>query len=176
MFKSSLFTINYYMEPLCNNWLEKKQQITDILNAYPEVKQPNTHFASNRQYNRDGLREAFLNIFNEEITKFQAQIQQEIIIEDIWSVLYVKDDFHIPHNHGSTGYAGLVYLDFDNQSSNTYYLQPWNNLTTDHTDISFLNIREGSMVIMPKFITHYTLPHKSTNPKRILSFDMKCRT
>ena len=36
----------------------------------------------------------------------------DVAIEDIWSVSYKKGDYHSPHNHGTIGYAGILYLDF----------------------------------------------------------------
>lgn len=175
MFRSNLFTIPYWMESKCNHWEDKKTQITNILEAFPEDKKPGQNFSTNRQYNREGLASGFMNIFNEEIIKFQADIQKEIKVTDIWSVTYEKDDFHIPHNHGSIGFCGIVYLDFEKDSPNTFYIQPWNNFYTDMTDINFLRVSEGTMIIVPKFIKHYTVPNFENKKKRILSFDIITR-
>lgn len=172
MFKSKLFSIPYWFESKCNDWENKKSQIVSILEAFPEEKLPQQYFSSNRKFNREGLTSGFMNIFNEELTKLQAEIQKELLVQDVWSVTYDKDDFHIPHNHGSYGLAGIIYLDLEKDAPNTYYIQPWNNLFTDNTDINSLLIKEGSMVVIPKFIKHYTLPNFENKKKRILSFDM----
>jgi len=54
-------------------------------------------------------------------------------------------------------------------------MQPWNNFYTDMTDINFLRVSEGTMIIVPKFIKHYTVPNFENKKKRILSFDIITR-
>ena len=55
----------------------------------------------------------------------------------------------------------------------TQYIQPWNDWISDNTIYSPLSVKEGMIVVVPKFIRHFTEPHKSKKIKRIISWDMK---
>ena len=41
-----------------------------------------------------------------------------------------------------------------------------------HVACLALGVKEGDMVIAPQHLLHYTEPHKSDRPKRIISWDM----
>ena len=100
-------------------------------------------------------------------------VKADVAIEDIWSVSYKKGDYHSPHNHGTIGYAGILYLDFPEGSQPTNYIQPWQNITSDTTLFNTLPVKEGDIVIVPKFVNHFSPPHKGKKQKRIISWDMK---
>ena len=91
---------------------------------------------------------------------------------DVWSVSYKKGDYHIPHNHGSKGYCGILYLNMQKNSPVTSYMQPWNNYNDDSV-IYEPKVEEGDIVIVPQFITHFTKPNNLKFKKRIISFDFK---
>ena len=88
-----------------------------------------------------------------------------------WSVTYKKNQFHVPHNHGSTGYAAILYVDMNKTSPVTTYIRPWNNTETDTTVFTDPPVEEGDLVIVPRFLIHFTNPNKTSFKKRIVSFD-----
>ena len=94
-------------------------------------------------------------------------------IKDIWSVSYTKGEYHSPHNHGSIGWAGILYLDLPKDSPVTSYLQPWNDIQNDTSIYHPVKVVEGQIVIVPQFVTHFSPPNKSTKKKRIISWDME---
>ncbi len=55
----------------------------------------------------------------------------------------------------------------------TQYLQPWNDWYSDRTIYLPLPVIEGSIVVVPKFVRHFTEPNTQTKIKRIISWDMK---
>ena len=88
------------------------------------------------------------------------------------AVTYDKGHYHVPHNHGSKGYAGIIYLQIKKDSPKTTYIQPWN----DEKDKSVLytpEVKEGDIMIVPQFLMHYTTPNTTYIKKRIISFDFK---
>ena len=56
-------------------------------------------------------------------------IIQERVIIIIW------------HNHGTIGYANILYLDFPEGSQPTNYIQPWQNITSDTTMFNTLTVK-----------------------------------
>ena len=90
-------------------------------------------------------------------------IKKTIIIEDIWSVSYKKGDYHTPHDHGTIGLAGILYLNMPKDAPVTQYIQPWNDYVMDRTIYLPLPIKEGDIVVTPKFVRHFT---DHTNQKK----------
>ena len=97
-------------------------------------------------------------------------IYKKIDVTRAWSVTYDKGHYHVPHNHSSQGYAGIIYLQVNKDSPKTTYIQPWNN-EKDQTVLYAPDVKQGDIMIVPQFLTHYTEPNKTYFKKRILSFD-----
>ena len=145
------------------NFAKKKKLIIKELKKHPEERQRS--FNSNRGSGK--LSRPFSKIFSEELSQISFH---GITITDTWSVTYDKGDFHVPHNHGSTGYAGILYLDLHKDSPGTTYIQPWNN-ENDKSLLYTPKVKPGDMVIVPKFIFHYSEVNPISFKKRIISFD-----
>tara|TARA_Y100001938_G_scaffold22721_1_gene29396 strand:- start:269 stop:793 length:525 start_codon:yes stop_codon:yes gene_type:complete len=172
MIPGSLFTIPMWSLPTLN-FTKKKKQLERLCKAFPERKHGMQTFATNRQNDRTGFDQAFTEICSDELNMLSQKLKRDIQIEDIWSVSYKKGDYHTPHNHGATGLTGILYLNMPKDGALTQYLQPWNDWITDNTIYYPMPIKEGSIVVVPKFVRHFTEPHKSNKIKRIISWDMK---
>jgi hypothetical protein len=147
---------------------KKKKLINKILEEYPEKRFKN--FSSNRGNANFSL--SFFNIFAEELNNICKNMDGVMQSGDVWSVSYRKGDYHVPHNHGSKGYCGILYLNMQKNSPVTSYIQPWNNYNGDSV-IYEPKVEEGDIVIVPQFITHFTKPNNLKFKKRIISFDFK---
>jgi len=174
MIQETLFQIPYYTIPTLN-FKEKKKQLTNMLKAYPEKKHGIQTFATNRQSDRAGLKDNFVQIVGEELEMLSKKLERDIVLDDIWSVSYGKGDYHSPHNHGSTGLSGILYLDMPEGSPVTSYIQPWNDYQTDNTIYYPIHVVEGTIVVVPQFVTHFSPPNKAKTKKRIISWDMTLR-
>ena len=172
MIPGSLFTIPMWSLPTLN-FSEKKKQLEKLVKAFPEKKHGVQTFATNRQSDRTGFAEAFTNIVRDELEMLSKRIEKDIHMEDIWSVSYKKGDYHTPHNHGATGLTGILYLNMPEDGPVTQYIQPWNDWQSDRTIYYPLPVVEGTIVVVPKFVRHFTEPSKSKKIKRIISWDMK---
>ena len=171
MIESPLFTIPMWSIPTLN-FKKKKPQLEKLCKAFPEKKHGIQTFSTNRQRDRSGFAAAFNNIMSEELEMLTQKLKKDIQLEDIWSVSYKKGEYHTPHDHGSTGLTGIIYLKMPKDGAITQYIQPWNDWVTDRTIYYPLPVKEGDIVVMPKFIRHFTEPHKSKKIKRIISWDM----
>lgn len=165
-----LFEINY-LSLKVDNFKKKKQQLLDMLKDYPDYRKVNQNFFTNRQTDRSGMAEKFKKICAKEFATFNEKTKKHMIIEDIWSVRYGQGDFHPIHNHGSVGLTGILYLQTDKEDS-TVYVQPWNDHLTDMTGYHKLRVDEGTMVITPRFVNHFTNPHQSTRDRIVIAFDI----
>ena len=172
MIPGDLFTIPMWRLPVLN-FSKKKKQLEQLVKGFPEKKHGLQTFATNRQSDRTGFVEAFSNICGEELNMLSKKLQKDIQIEDIWSVSYKKGDYHTPHDHGSTGLAGILYLNMPKKAPVTQYIQPWNDWYSDRTIYYPLPVNEGTIVVTPKFVRHFTEPNKDTKIKRVISWDMK---
>ena len=85
---------------------------------------------------------------------------------------YKKGDYHTPHDHGSVGLAGILYLNMPKDAPVTQYIQPWNDWNSDRTIYLPMPVKEGDIVVLPRFIRHFTDPSKSKKIKRVISWDM----
>ena len=172
MILKNLFNIPMWSIPTLN-FSKKKKQLEQLVKGFPEKKHGLQTFATNRQSDRTGFVEAFSNICGEELNMLSKKLQKDIQIEDIWSVSYKKGDYHTPHDHGSTGLAGILYLNMPKKAPVTQYIQPWNDWYSDRTIYYPLPVNEGTIVVTPKFVRHFTEPNTQTKVKRIISWDMK---
>ena len=172
MIEESLFNIPYWpMHTI--NFEDKKKELIKILKSYPEEKKGMQEFATNRQSDRSGVVEQFASIMNQELVAFSKEIKTDFAITEIWSISYDKGDNHSPHNHGSVGLSGILYLNLPKDSPDTTYMQPWNDYRDDTTHFASVPVVEGDIVIVPSFVRHFSKPNKSNSKKRIISWDMK---
>jgi hypothetical protein len=167
--------IKYFIDPIfrieffkikCIKFKEKKKALEKVLTRYPEMPQDN--FYSNR--NKCSINTEFREIFKDEFNLISTKYNSKILLQRVWSVIYHKGQYHAPHNHSSTGYCGILYLDMHKNSPLTTYIQPWND-EKDMTRLYRPSVEPGDIVIVPQFLWHYTEPNKINFKKRVLSFD-----
>ena len=171
MIPSNMFTIPMWSLP-CLNFKKKKPQLEKLVKSFPEKKLGLQSFYTNRQNDRTGFAEAFSKICGEELNMLSQKLKKSIQIDDIWSVSYKKGDYHTPHDHGSIGLAGILYLNMPKNAPVTQYIQPWNDWQSDRTIYRPIPVVEGTIVVTPKFIKHFTEPNKESKLKRVISWDM----
>ena len=159
------FKIEFFKIKCCN-FKNKREHIEEILKQYPEI--PINNFKSNR--NKADFTWQLQEIFKDEFNFINIKYNKKIDVTRSWSVTYDKGDYHIPHNHSSQGYSGILYLRMKNDSPKTNYIQPWNS-EIDMTRSYCPSVEEGDIMIVPQFLIHYTEPNKLAFKKRIISFD-----
>jgi hypothetical protein len=171
MKEETLFNIPYYTLTT-SNFKIKKKNLTKLFNSYPDIKQGIQTFHTNKQSNNENLIQSFSNIMDEELNILTEKLKANISITDVWSVTYKEGEYHPPHNHGSMGLTGILYLEFPKNSPITMYIQPWNNFYLDTTTYCSLPVEEGQIIVVPKFISHFTVPHIHKKIKKVISWDM----
>ena len=160
VFKIEFFKIK------CIDFKNKKKKLEKILERYPET--PRLNFHSNRD--KCSITTEFREIFRDEFNLIRTKFNSKILLQRVWSVVYHKGHYHVPHNHSSTGYCGILYLDMKPDSPKTTYIQPWNN-EDDRSVLYTPQVKSGDIMIVPQFLMHYTIPNPINFKKRIVSFD-----
>ena len=179
MVQASLFNIPFWKIQSIE-FKKKKKKLVELLKSFPEEKKEershmlsSQEFVTNRQSDRSGFVEEFASIMNQELEDFSKEIKSDFAITEIWSISYNKHDNHSPHNHGSVGLSGILYLNLPKDSPDTTYMQPWNDYKDDITNYASPLIAEGDIIIVPSFVRHFSKPNKSKSKKRIIAWDMK---
>ena len=171
MIQESMFNIPYWTIPAIN-FSEKKKKLQALCKRHPESKHGIQTFSTNRQAPRIQFKEDLTVIIEEELSMLSDKLQRDIRIDDAWSVSYKKGDYHSVHNHGSVGLSGILYLDQPKDAPVTHYMQPWNDYITDRTVYLPIPIQEGTIVVVPQFIQHFSQPNHSKKIKRIISWNL----
>lgn len=156
-----------------SDWENKKEKISNFIKDENFIR--NESFLSDRKLSANSYLDQFADIFSTELEMFRKEIGiAEMFLTNVWSAKYEKGDFHPVHTHSSTGYSGILYLEYNEDvHTGTYFVNPQTNPLTDLTDYSLPNIHEGAMVIVPSNVLHFTFPNNSTSIRQILGFDIK---
>lgn len=172
MIMRPFFQIPYWNTKLLN-FSSTKKILKNLISEFPEQRNPYDNFSSNVKIDRKEFIKKFEKIIDKELNQLSISISKKLKITDAWSVTYKKGDFHPPHNHGYKKLSGILYLDFPKGSADTEYVQPFPDLFSDLSIYSTLpNIEEGTINIVPSFLSHFTYPQKVSKAKQIIAWDM----
>ena len=156
-----------------DGWFEGKKHdlICAIDEEFLEYKNQNS-FQTDRHYKRT-YHKIFDKTISKQLEQFSKQNKISFELSDMWTVRYHTNDFHVPHNHGQTGYSGILYLVKEAAHPSTQFLLPWNDVKNGVTQIYSPDVLEGDVIIFPSFLTHWTEPNKSDTSRVAVSFDLR---
>lgn len=160
------------------NWDRKKDAFLSLVNSNNFNNIDKNNFRTDRlTTEQNWYLPHFVNIFQEELNQFKEERNLRWLgIKDIWTIKYTKQcDSHCPHNHASTGFTGILYLEYDPEVHEpTKFIGPWNDPIKDQTQLASLpNPKEGMMYIWPSSLLHYTDGMKTDKLRMITSWDME---
>ena len=170
----NLFSVRY-VSVQAKDWDEKKARLEDLLRDDDFERLGIAQFETDRHNNENRYLGDFCQIFGDELNRFGMEMGlTSLMVRAIWSVRYEKGDYHAVHNHRSTGYSGILYMDYDeDEHTPSIHVSPWNNPITDMTELSAPPVREGTLVFVPSHVLHYTRPNESDKLRQIVAFDME---
>ena len=178
MLQKTLFDIPIWIKEV-DNFDYKKGELDKEISKFPEVRNDTNTFSSNRNIQRDGLTQSFVNVLSKELLEFNTNLKKykpninEVFITDVWSVTYERGDYQATHNHSSTGLSGILQLESPTDGPSLNIIMPWNDWIDDTTRYYSVKYKVGTMVIMPSFLLHSSEPNLSNQRKRVVSWDMK---
>lgn len=162
-----------------NNWEYKKQSLLNLkkYDSVPDIKTENliTDFYQNFDNKYNYTKEVFF-ILENDIKSFLLKFNlPQYKITDAWFEKTYDNMSHQVHNHGSIGYSAVCFIKFNpSVHKPTHFISPFNDFTTGSQQIFVPEkIKEGSLILFPSVIHHYTVPSCSNEERIILSFNLK---
>ena len=158
-------------------WDRKKKALLSRINRNKFDYYDLNDFQTDRHSEKNRYALDFENIFSEELEQFKEEADLKYLrVTDIWTLKYTKrSENHCPHNHKSTGYTGLLYLEYDDKVHEpTKFIGPWNDPVTDKTQLSQIkNPKPGVIYIWPSALVHYADGMKTNKLRMVTSWDME---
>ena len=170
------------------NWNEKKSNLLNLFNDVSNKKETfkraklshqfdvetdyhyihDNHDDENNDCNYD---EEISNILLDELQKVADIYEVSLEIVTSWFEKAAKGRCHSAHNHGSSGLSAVCFIEFDkNYHSPTVFVNP--DTASDQLNFVPPHIDEGSLIVFPSNIIHFTEPNSSDKERIILSFNL----
>lgn len=169
-----------------NNWEEKKSVLMETyekVSSNPDSfkQEGGTKYSVITDYHQTFVDEDFstTEVINEHFIdelQFISEIFNcGILVNNSWFEKSSYNRQHPPHTHGNCGLSCVVFIKFDPKyHTPTIFIDP--NLSSDSMSAPLNQmppgIREGSMIVFPSYLSHYTLPNQTDVDRIILSFNM----
>ena len=160
-------------------WDRKKKALLSRVNQKNFDYTGGASFQTDRHVGNNRYALDFEGIFGEELSEFKKDIEAtQLTVTDIWTLKYTrKFENHCPHNHSSTGYTGILYLEYDPKVHEpTKFIGPWNDPVDDKTQLGILpDPKPGVIYIWPSAMLHYADGMKTNKLRMVTSWDMEVR-
>lgn len=172
---SSLFA------PLPNHLVHKQKLLNlfDTLNAKNSIdledESVSTDYFVNRETNTYCCYHDYVcNCLSEYLKIFSARTNNtDWIVGDMWYQQSKRNQRHEVHNHGSTGFSAIWYLEFDSSFHKpTTFTAPFPDALTGNLLQGSPNVMEGSLFIFPSFILHEQEESKTDVRRTVVSFNL----
>lgn len=173
MFKVPLVHFNI------ENWDTKKEQLLSLKKYEGKPSHDKENLITDYYKNE----ELYYNYSNKVQTILSNEIKNFLIhfqlppykIRDSWFETTYNDMSHRVHNHGSIGFSAVCYIDFDpTVHKPTHFICPYHDFITGSEQIFVpKNIKEGSLILFPSSLLHFTVPSYKESPRTILSFNLR---
>lgn len=175
------YTIGIFDTPFCHrtikNWSEKKQSLLDLKSdklQHIEIENIITDYrhSSNKEFSYS---EKIYEILKEEIDSVYDEFNlKNYFIRNSWMEVAERNMDHKVHNHGAVGLSVVCYIEYDHKvHTPTHFLSPFGEFENGSTRVFVpQGIREGSMIVFPSMLNHFTIPNNSDVQRTILSFNL----
>lgn len=171
-----LFSVPVF-HTICNDWSNKKTVLLDLMKNYEfeNVGNVTTTYSEKNNFGINlELNKKLEEIFSVELNSFQEKFNFPYFsIENSWFQVEKQGMNHEIHNHG-IGVSAICYLEY-----NKKYHKPV-NFVSPHFDvfdgsleiISLSNIDEGSLILFPSIISHFTHKNTSEHERKVVAFNI----
>lgn len=167
-----------YLEIQISDWQNKKKLLNKILSTH-DLEFNDTVFTSffksikGEYSSQNELLETLLkDEFDEIKKKFGLKTCS---IENFWVQEQKKDMYHSIHDHSSKScpLSAVCYIEFNNDHHNaTWFISPFlDSFSFSHATFS-PNVEEGTIIVFPSNILHYSDLNTSTIPRKIFSMNL----
>ncbi len=164
------------------NWEHKKKQILERMGELtcegdPIIPKEEEYLETNFFTDvHDKDRMDVRNILQEELYDFSKRSGCDIQVHGSWIERAHSGMNHNVHNHGALGYSAACYVCYDPKvHTPTQFLAPFSHAVDGeliHHEPE--NAKEGTLILFPSYLPHYTRPNLSNKERIVLSFNLKC--
>jgi hypothetical protein len=180
-----IFSIPLFTISKLSNWQEKKNGMLKIFEEYQDKIVKKGNVLTSYVTDKDSL---WYKEFIEKITKIlneELHLIYEIFgnekypdkkanVLDAWFQEQKQYMYHGPHNHGMSGLSVICFLEYDeNEHTPTQFISPYQDTLRGYFLNHFEKVTEGSMLIFPSNIMHYTEPNQSKKSRIIFSMNVE---
>lgn len=171
-----LFSVPVF-HTICNNWSNKKMVLLDLMKKYEFESLGNvtTTYSEKNNFGEDGdLNKKLQDIFSEELNSYQSKFNFPYFsIKNSWFQIEKYGMNHDIHNHG-IGVSAICYIEYDeNQHRPVNFVSPHYDVFDGSLEIvSPSNIKEGSLILFPSMISHFTHKNISNLERKIVAFNI----
>ena len=154
------------------DWQEKKKKLLKLVNN-GKFSMKSNEFVLSDFFEKDDYRAQIQEIFEEDIKQSEFLIGEELKTSNAWFEKSKKGMSHQIHNHGALGYSGICYVQYDKkQHTPVQFVAPYDDLKHGQS-IHYQphDVREGTLLIFPSFVHHFTLPNQSNKERICVSFN-----
>jgi|TARA_B100000085_G_scaffold263479_1_gene269544 hypothetical protein len=163
--------------PLIRNdvkdWQEKKKKLLNLVNS-GKFDMKSNEFVLSDFFGKVDYRAQIQEILQEDIKQSELLIGEgDLKISNAWFEKSRKGMSHQIHNHGALGYSGICYIQYDKKEHTpVQFVAPYND-SKHGQSIHYqpYDVREGTLLIFPSFVHHFTLPNESNKERICLSFN-----
>ena len=165
---TTMFRVPYKQYSI-DNWEIKKKVLMDAI----PFEYGFSDFYENRERGIPAYMEAVGEIISPSMQDFAENYPCPVYITSLWYEKSMRFDGHGPHNHGQTGYSGIIYVDYDSSVHEpTRFFSPFPDPANgDLVDFQPV-VREGDLILFPSSILHEAPINRSTKQRVVVSFNI----
>lgn len=173
--------VNLFSVPIfhivCDEWDNKKKQLLELMNSFEfeYIGNVTTTYSEKNNYGlTTNLNEELEKIFSNELNAYQDIFNFPYFsIQNSWFQIERQGMSHDIHNHG-IGVSAICYLEYDeNVHKPVNFVSPHFDVFDGSLEIvSPLNIKEGSLILFPSIISHFTHKNISDLERKIVAFNI----
>ena len=166
----NIFSVPFYQYEV-NQWDIHKRDLLDLFQSRELHLEDSVY----TDFGADGYSYLLECILSKELDTFKEESGFDCRIEHSWFQKYEPGNFHSIHNHGMHGYSAICFVEYDEDTHKPpTFVCPFHDAVSGNViEYSPLNIREGSLVVFPSYLSHYVLPTRGDSSRIILSFNLR---
>ncbi|AOV60184.1 hypothetical protein S820908_037 [Synechococcus phage S-CAM9] len=166
-----------------DNWIEKKRALLKLFDTHEkncslweetDVFGVETDFHRNlnkNNKNRCNYNAEVADILFDELEFASEAFGIGVVIGAAWFEKSKKGTHHGAHHHGPIGLSAVCFIEYDkNHHTPTIFMNP--NCSSVKEYFTPPHVSEGSLIIFPSNIVHYTTPNISDENRIVLAFNM----
>ena len=161
-----------------SDWNRKKKILLSFIDEdkmiKPEDNSRNEHITTDYFNDKNSKINSIEMTIKDDLNAFSDVLTLKTSINNYWFERADTGEYHPIHNHGIGRYSAVLYLEYDKDvHTPVEFVSPFLNFMNG-TQALYKpdNVNEGSLLIFPSAINHFTHPNKSNKPRTVLAFNL----